>query len=174
MQQPPPLPTVNPYAAPTARVVDIASDELVLADRGIRLLAVIVDGLVVAGPMMVMAIIAGIVAGASGTKNTDTVVGLLFGVMGLSALVVLVINFVLLHRHGQTIAKRWFGIKVVRGDGGRCGLMRIVFARWFPVALLGAIPLIGLLIKLTDSLMIFRDDFRCLHDLIADTIVVKA
>ena len=100
------------------------------------------------------------------------------GVIGLLlfALVigVLVVNMVLLHRHGQTIAKRWLNIRIVRTDGSRCGLLRVIFARALPVGLLGAIPMIGWLISLLDSLLIFRDDYRCLHDHFADTIVVKA
>jgi uncharacterized RDD family membrane protein YckC len=98
-------------------------------------------------------------------------VGLLFVVV---LIVVIVINFVLLYRNGQTIGKRMMNIKVVRFDGSRCALSRFIFARWLPVALMGAIPLIGYAVSLVDPLMIFRGDHRCLHDLIADTIVVKA
>jgi uncharacterized RDD family membrane protein YckC len=177
MQQPPPLPAANPYAAPSARVVDVVSDDLVLADRGIRLLAWIVDGLVLAAPMMVIGIVAVIFAGVMSRNSngtSETMMTLMFIAFGFGALVVLIINMVLLHRNGQTIAKRWFGIKVVRLDGSRCSLPRILFARWLPVTLLGMIPVLGYGVALVDSLMIFRNDYRCLHDLIADTIVVKA
>jgi uncharacterized RDD family membrane protein YckC len=40
------------------------------------------------------------------------------------------------------------------------------------VSLLGAIPYVGWLVSLVDPLLIFGKDRRCLHDLIADTIVV--
>jgi uncharacterized RDD family membrane protein YckC len=66
------------------------------------------------------------------------------------------------------------GIRVVRRDGSHCGLARIFFARYLPVTLLGAVPFVGGLVSLVDALLIFRDDRRCLHDEIADTIVVKA
>ena len=36
------------------------------------------------------------------------------------------------------------------------------------------IPVVGWLYGLVDALMIFRDSRKCLHDNIADTIVVKA
>ena len=85
----------------------------------------------------------------------------------------MVVNGVLLHKYGQTIAKRMFKIKIVRSDGSRCGLTRVIFARWLPVSLLGAIPYIGIIVSLVNPLLIFRDDYRCLHDHIADTVVVK-
>ncbi len=172
MQQPPPLPVLNPYAAPMARVEDISDDQLVLADRGIRLAAAIIDSLILFGGIAVLGIIAAIALPALGKNNP----GLLafFGITVLVLFIVLiVINMVMLHRHGQTIAKRLFGIKIVRGDGSRCALSRIIFARWLPVTLLGAIPLVGWIASLTDSLMIFGETQRCLHDVFADTLVVK-
>ena len=36
------------------------------------------------------------------------------------------------------------------------------------------VPFVGGLVSLVDALLIFRDDRRCLHDEIADTIVVTA
>ncbi len=172
MQQPPPLPALNPYAAPVARVEDISDGQLVLADRGIRLAAKLVDGVIIGGVVMVLAVIFGLAS--SGFGKTD-VIGQGFFALAILAgfIAVIVVNFVLLHRHGQTIAKRMFGIKIVRGDGSRCALSRIVFARWLPVTLLGAIPLVGWVVSLTDSLMIFGESQRCLHDVFADTLVVK-
>ena len=174
MSQPPPLPPVNPYAAPAARVQDVSNEgDQVLADRGIRLGAAIVDGLIIAGPMIVFAIMLPAMI-VKGSKPDTTLVGfVVFGFMAFVA-VVLIINMVMLYRHGQTMAKRLFKIKIVRGDGSRCSLLRIIFARALPMSLLGAIPIVGPLISLLDPLLIFRDDYRCLHDHIADTLVIKA
>ena len=44
----------------------------------------------------------------------------------------------------------------------------------WPWGLLGLVPLIGWLFALADALLIFRDSRKCLHDNIADTIVVTA
>lgn len=175
---PPPLPSDNPYAAPTARVDDAPTGDLELADRGIRLVATIVDGLVILVPVAFVGIIAAIMIPAMSGNNGMSQGGeIVLGIVGVAVILVmiavLVINMVLLHRNGQTIAKRWFKIKVLRSDGSRCSLPRIIFARWLPTALLSRIPLLGIAVALTDALMIFRDDHRCLHDLIADTIVVK-
>ena len=87
---------------------------------------------------------------------------------------VVVANCVFLHRNGQTLAKKMLGIRVVRRDGSRCGLARIFFIRYLPVTVMGAVPFVGGLVSLVDALLIFRDDRRCLHDEIADTIVVIA
>jgi uncharacterized RDD family membrane protein YckC len=181
MSLPPPLPPpnpyaapVNPYAAPVARVEDYASETLVLADRGIRLVAVIVDALIMIAVAVILGIGISIVAPASGSSGpSDAALIAIGSLAGAAFLALLIVNLVLLHRYGQTIAKRLFGIRIVRVDGSHCSLVRIIFARWLPVTLLGAIPLIGFLFSLIDALMIFGQEQRCLHDLFADTIVVK-
>ena len=172
MSQPPPLPSHNPYAAPVAHVEDFQDAQLVLADRGIRLLAKFIDGSILYGLVIVVAILAGaaipmIERGGSASETTITVVAV---VGSLSFIALIVANMVMLHRSGQTIGKRLLSIKILRSDGSRCSLPRIVFARWLPVTLMRVIPYVTWLV---DSLMIFRADQRCLHDLIADTIVVK-
>jgi len=179
MQQPPPLPAANPYAAPSARVQDVhdaANHEL--ADRGTRLGAAILDGLVIGGPIMLVAIGAAIALPAMQRSGDQAAMGAVAGLVALVVLAgllgVIVLNLVWLHRHGQTIAKRWLGIRIVRTDGGHCSLLRIVFARSVPMIVLRAIPMLGWLFALIDALLIFREDYRCLHDHFADTIVVKA
>jgi len=172
MQQPPPLPTVNPYAAPTARVIDpLQTGTQELADRGIRLLAKIVDGLVYGALFLLILVAAPLLVKSGGNSVAGPIIVI---VAALGVIVLLIVNCVLLHRYGQTIAKRWFKIKIVRTDGSPCSLLRVIFARWLPVTLLGVIPLVGYIVSLLDPLLIFRDDYRCLHDQIADTVVVKA
>ncbi|MGE3731432.1 MAG: RDD family protein [Lysobacterales bacterium] len=176
MTLPPPLPAFNPYAAPTARVEDAAVFQLELAERLTRLGAAILDWLVFLVPVILVAVLAAVMMAAVGKINSGSNFALA-GMVSVAALAILalwIVNMVLLHRHGQTLGKRWLGIKVVLVDGSRCGLTRYVFARWLPVALLSAIPLIGWVFGLLDPLLIFGNDRRCLHDLIAGTIVVKA
>lgn len=173
MSTPPPLPSHNPYAAPTARVQDAPTAELELADRGTRLAAAIVDGLLFAAIGVLAAILIPAMAG-DGQNVNELAMGLVGLVVVLGVLALLVVNLLLLHRYGQTIAKRWLKIRVLRSSGERVELWRFIVLRWLPVSLLGAIPVIGYVVSLVDALMIFRSDYRCLHDLIADTIVVKA
>lgn len=177
-QQPPPIPASNPYAAPTAHVQDVNdAGELELADRGTRLGAAILDGLIVGGPIALIAIFAAVLL-PSQTREGGEPNMLLLGSLGFVVLAIvvaaIVINLTLLHRYGQTIAKRWLKIRIVRGDGSHCSLLRIIFARIVPIALLRAIPFVGWIFGLADALLIFRNDYRCLHDHFADTIVVKA
>jgi uncharacterized RDD family membrane protein YckC len=174
-QMPPPLPPVNPYAAPTARVTDVVTEEQTLADRGTRLAAAIVDSLLFGGLAILMAILVPLLARNSSAATFGIIGVVFFG--GFLALIV--VNFVLLYRYGQTIAKRLFKIKIVRSDGSRCGLARIIFLRALPITIVASlvnyvVPLGGSLLSLLDPLLIFRQDYRCLHDHIADTIVVKA
>ena len=162
----------NPYAAPEARLDDQATEYLELADRGTRLGAKMIDGVASLVVMLPVFVMIGL-SGASGRQSEEfgVVAMILVGVLGLA---LLAWQLYWLHLYSQTIGKRALGIKIVRTDGSRADLGRIVGMRWLPVSLLGAIPLIGPIISLVDPLMIFREDRRCMHDLIADTVVVKA
>lgn len=162
---------INPYASSQADIPQHNYDELELATRGSRLLAVIIDSLAFAG----IGIAAALVIPAARGNPT---LGLLFGaIAGTIILAVIIYNFVLLYRSGQTIGKRAMHIAVVRKDGDRCSLSRYIFLRIISVAFIGGIFNVivpfGGLFSLVDSLMIFQDSRQCLHDLIADTIVVK-
>ena len=169
----------NPYAAPAAVVDDVAAWdahdlENRKAGRGKRLGAALLDGLINliwAAPIFWGATMATDVN--KGFKPAAPMVGVLL--LGLVLLIgVFVVNCVMLHRHGQTLGKRALDIAIVRTDGNRMGLTRYIFVRVLPISLLGMIPYLGGLITLVDLLMIFGKERRCLHDLIADTIVVDA
>lgn len=157
-----------------ARVDEAPSGDLVLADRGIRLLAAIVDGLTIGVIGIIAAIMIPALQPRPGAEPDQMMLILMGLVLGVGLIAVIVINCLWLHRYGQTIGKRLLKIKIVRGDGNPCSLLRVIFARWLPVTALGSIPLIGGVISLVDVLLIFREDHRCLHDIIADTIVIKA
>lgn len=174
---PPPLPSAsspyaNPYAAPVARLEEFDAGDLVLASRGTRLGAAIVDNIILIVPAVVLVAAVVGLGGKQMTSDSDWV--LIWLAAMLPILAVVVVNLVLLNRNGQTIAKRMFGIKVLRTDGSPCSVLRIIFMRWLPVTLLGALPIIGYASGLIDALMIFGQQQRCLHDLIADTMVVQA
>jgi uncharacterized RDD family membrane protein YckC len=64
-------------------------------------------------------------------------------------------------RTGQTLGKKWAGVKVVRLDGGLASFGNH-FLRGLVLALLGIISI----------LFIFRADRRCLHDLAGETKVI--
>jgi len=165
----------NPYAPPRAAVLDIvdSQDANVAADRGTRLGASILDGIILAGMVSVPLLLASILAGVgrqSGKDNTGAILAV-FSVVASSGFIVwcwLTIKYV--KDNGQSIAKKLLGIKVVRADGSPAGLGRIFWLRNFVNGLLGVIPLYGFI----EVLFIFGESRQCLHDKLADTIVIKA
>jgi uncharacterized RDD family membrane protein YckC len=164
----------NLYAPPQSDVSDTTDDmELVRAGRGERLGAHLLDGIIPTIVMVPMLIGLGFDFSALSTGNvgTFTVVGIVIAVIGLLAWVGITIYFV--HRNGQTIAKRIIGIKVVRSDGSRASLGRIFWLRNVVNGLPAAIPFLGYVYQLVDYLLIYGEKQQCIHDMIADTIVVK-
>ncbi|MEW9572424.1 RDD family protein [Rhodanobacter sp. Si-c] len=168
----------NPYAAPAAVVEDVGGNyaddlESRKASRGKRLGAAILDGLINL-PWLGLFVGAGVMyynAVRQGFPAPHTA-GMLIFLGFLLMLGVFVVNCVMVHQSGQTIGKRMLDIAIVRTDGSRMGLLRYIFLRVVPVVLLGMIPLVGRFVGLIDPLLIFGKERRCLHDLIADTIVV--
>jgi uncharacterized RDD family membrane protein YckC len=145
------------------------------AERGTRLAAAIVDSLIV-GAMVGVPIFAGLVVSGITSTGPDarpslnavmlTAIGI--GAIGCIAWCWLTILFVL--RNGQSIAKKLLHIKVVRSDGSPVSLGRIFWLRNVANVALRLVPFYGLV----DLLFIFGEQRQCLHDKIADTIVVKA
>lgn len=166
----------NPYAAPTAQVQPTAAerfdDEMVTAGRLPRLLAALVD----AGVSMVIAIPAliGVFRFNPATRSIGELGGslVLLSVVGYIAL--FIYTLMLLSREGQTIGKRTIGIRIVRTDGERASLGRLFWLRYFVPGLIGAVPYLGWIFSLANILWIFGEQRRCLHDHIADTMVVNA
>jgi uncharacterized RDD family membrane protein YckC len=169
----------NRFAPPRAEVQDTPGQgEMVTATRGSRLAAVFID----MAPSLCIGIAAAILLPAYEAIRRATggepghygglIVGGAIAVLALLAYIGYSISLV--YRFGQTFGKKVMGIRVVRTDGSRVAFARFVFLRWLPLGLLGAIPYIGWIVGLTDSLLIFRDSSRCLHDDIADTLVVTA
>jgi len=171
----------NPYSAPVARIAEAAvgDGQPVLAGRMQRLLAVIVDSLVVAVPAIVLAIAlpayrdATQRAGASGGGDSAWL-GVAAVVVGALFAGYLVYQVYWLWKSGQTFGKKVMSIRIVRSDGSRAGLGRLLLLRYLLPGVVGNIPRLGLIVSLADVLFIFGERRRCLHDLVADTIVVVA
>lgn len=165
----------NPYQAPSAHVDDVNDvDGMELAERGTRLGAATIDGifiLLIASLMWFFFLPGGIAAIFSGHKPAF----LLSLIVGLSTLAVwIAINFSFLTRNGQTIGKKILGIKIVRTDYSACDVWRIAGRRFLIPGLIGQIPIAGLFFSFVEPLFIFQESRRCVHDLIADTVVIKA
>jgi uncharacterized RDD family membrane protein YckC len=120
-----------------------------------------------------------LVGGASAVMSgANDPMALIYGPVGIAVLIGAivwgVITFVLVKRNSQTIGKKLVGIKVVRSDGSPASLGRIFWLRNVVNGIPTAIPVVGTIYTLVDHLFIFSEARQCLHDKIADTIVVRA
>jgi uncharacterized RDD family membrane protein YckC len=182
---PPPVPVSAPapypsgsFATPTA-----AHDPGALAGRGERFLAQLLDNLIglaclLPGALMIAfaAMRAGLSLGGN-FSNLATVAGFGAGmaVLGFAMTVLFIVQLWMLVTRGQTIGKRVLGVRIVSfEDGANPGFVKVFLLRVLVPALLGAVPYLGVAFSLTDYCFIFRDDRRCLHDIIAGTKVIKA
>ncbi len=168
------------YAPPTANVADVADPHaLTLASRGRRLFGVFLDGVVVAIPLMLFGIVLGATGGAAWfAQHFGPAKGSPFSQRPLASLLgvglFLLINGYLLVDRGQTVGKAALGMRIVRRDGSKASGVRILGLRYGVGYVLGMIPVVNILYWLADVLLIFRISRRCLHDEIADTVVVRA
>ncbi len=141
-----------------------------LATPGSRLAAVLIDGLV--NLPAVIAAVAGAVLIQGRQKELGAV---LVGIGVLAVLAVGIYQLVILSRDGQTIGKRFMGIRIVKyDDNSNPGFVSAVLLRGFVNGLIGGIPLLGPIYSLADILFIFGEERRCLHDMLAGTQVVEA
>jgi uncharacterized RDD family membrane protein YckC len=166
----------NPYAPPKAAVRDVPDADSAgeHASRLTRLIAVILDGLIMALFIYTPLLMGGVLKARGGKIDASSFLGVgsLIAVIGLIVWIVLTVRFV--SANGQSIGKRLLGIKVVRADGSHATLGRIFWLRNVVNGVPGLIPLVGGIYGLVDCLLIFGEPRQCLHDKIADTIVIKA
>jgi uncharacterized RDD family membrane protein YckC len=94
-------------------------------------------------------------------------ISMLLGTLGTLA----VLGYqIYLAQYGQSIGKRMRHIRVVRTDGSPASMARILLLRNFIPAIIGSFcGLFGII----DALTIFGEERRCIHDLLADTKVVR-
>ena len=167
----------NPYAAPTAEVSELIDVGLVKAGRVQRLLATLIDSMVIVIPtIMAIALPAyqGYVKQARGETAGDGAMPMTFAViLGILMLAYIGYQLYWLWKNGQTLGKKVMKIKIVRTDGSRASFPRLLFLRALVPGIVGYIPALGPVLALTDWLFIFGEPKRCVHDYLADTIVIN-
>ncbi|MEJ2789583.1 MULTISPECIES: RDD family protein [unclassified Pseudoxanthomonas] len=178
MQTPPQMPQ-DPYHAPDADVAGPHGAGAPDSDlRWLRLAAVLIDGcigLVAIVPLMFVGGYwqAAFEAGRSGGLGLMPLgTTLLWAVIGF--VVFVLIQGYPLHATGQTWGKKLLSVRIVDLQGNKPSLVDLLVKRYLPTQAIANIPCLGMLYVLVDSLMIFRQDQRCLHDLIAGTRVIRA
>ncbi len=168
-------PDPNPYAAPQVTdpgMLPPRRNDLIdttLAGRANRFGARIIDSIVafaISGPLMFLT--------GYLERAVDQTLGIaeiaLWSVGGL--VIFVAIHGYFLATRGQTLGKMAAGIRIVDKDTRQIpSLSKILFAREFPMAIVGLIPFVGGLLVMVDVLFIFGEERRCVHDMIGNTIV---
>lgn len=159
----------NPYAAPVSDPAPTwgmgmgMGQEHMLASRGTRFVGSIVDGLV-----YLVALIPGMILAAS--TNEEMLIGLS---VILPMLLIACVQWYLISTTGQSIAKRWLGMKIIKTTGEDVDFVSGVLLRSWVVGFINVIPVVGSIFPLLDALFIFGDEHRTLHDMIAGTKVIS-
>jgi uncharacterized RDD family membrane protein YckC len=163
------------YAPPAAPVADVAPPPVgaaQLATRTRRFWALLLDtGIFVAAMTILQALLpwdpwAGEANEAWWSPQPVTA--------ALDLALFLLLNAVLLARRGQTLGKALLRIRIVRADGAPATAFQLLVVRYGLFHACAVVPGLGLLAMLADGLPIFGRARRCLHDLAAGTIVVRA
>jgi uncharacterized RDD family membrane protein YckC len=165
---------LNPYAPPAA---DLNADlpeagreaaEAPLAGRGMRLGAALIDGALLLLPILVDLVATGVL---DRDREADFFqIGELLALgwfVGLS-----LFQWWRISSSGQSLGKKWLGIRIVKMDGSPVTFGSGVGLRVIVPYLVGGIPLIGTAFGLINIVMIFSVDRRCLHDHLAGTKVI--
>ena len=165
-------PDQNRFAPPTARVDDVPAGGPELAGRGTRFGAAFLDGLIQAGIFYGLAFT--VFPSLRPNPQTGQSAAGLAVQLAVFVIILLVVQGYLLATQGQTVGKKLLGIRIVRSSGEKVDAARVLGLRYVLIWAISMIPVVGWVFSLVDSLMIFRDSRKCLHDNIADTIVIKA
>lgn len=170
----------NPYAAPLANVTRANAAGVELADQGKRLGGALIDiligGVVTGIPYFFFIMEAAKSGGKSIEETGPTPVAMLaLACVVLGGLALLVVQGFFLTKRGQTLGKMCVGIRVVTfPDAQKPGFVKAVLLRLIVNSIICAMPCCtGVIYYVVDCCFVFRDDRRCIHDLIAGTQVIE-
>lgn len=165
-------PQHNPYAAPQARVEDAPQGSGELASRWLRLGGAIIDAIILVIVILPLAFLFGMGAAFTGQAPSGFGTQLFSVLLGFGVFVAIQGYF--LHSSGQTIAKKLLKMRIVDENGNKPEFGRLLGLRYAVFHAVQLLGFIGGVVALVNVLFIFRDDRRCLHDLLAGTRVVMA
>ena len=155
----------------------LPSRERVLASRGVRLGAFVLDQLIVGFSAAILVFVLGmdeeLMRVVSGEELPSG--SLLVRIFIVQVGVHLALNGYLLGSRGQTIGKMLVGIRIVEaGSGALVPLPKLYGVRELLPRAIFALPTVGPLMMLADALFIFGDARRCVHDYLCGTVVEEA
>lgn len=143
--------------------------ELEMASIGRRFAALLLDGLVLAVPLILLIILVAVPLGLLGSEEN---MGLaLFSQLVLSMMlgtVYILYEGLMLASGGQTVGKKAMNLKVVTAEGNDIATSQ-AWTRAVSRQLLGLVPCLGLI----DYLVAFGQEKTCIHDILAKTRVVN-
>lgn len=143
-----------------------------LASLGSRFLAALVDGGIVFGLIILMAVLLPLFAPTGKESSPSPFFWVFLGLFILLILALAGVQIFMLVKYSQTIGKRVLGIRIYNhSTGERADWVKTIVLRGIVNSIPSSIPLIGGIYALVDILFIFRQDRRCIHDLIAGTVV---
>lgn len=176
------------YAPPKTRVDDVGRQPVSREppERLTRLWARLLDGIILGVAWFILMTIVRVATPwhTFGQPERHWWAVLLLGL--LSVALFLALNGYLLFTRGQTLGKAIFKIRIARPDGAipsfwvrlvilRSGILDLasLLAQISTASLLGGFSW-SILVTVVDALFIFGKSRRCLHDLIAGTVVLRA
>ena len=142
-----------------------------LAGRGRRLVATLIDMVLVPALTVLLVMITGVMEDAEDYRDSMW----MLNVFLLAVLSYLILNGYWLFARGQTVGKRLMGVAIVASASGeRAAFWKLVCIRalFFPLLFVVISPALALL-PIVDQGFVFRKNRRCVHDLAAGTSVVK-
>ncbi len=184
--------TQNPYTAPRASLDSDDTDKVVLATRGRRLGAVLLDSLILVLACFIVTVPI-VLLFPGGTDALDKFItenyieanpdllglGLLNPVVYVEIFVTIVVYFgvngYFLATRGQSLGKMILRIKIVDADTHQVvPLTKIIAMRYFIFDAINLLNVVlAMIVSLVDIFSIFRRDRRMIHDLTANTVVIK-
>ena len=148
------------------------NDTVTLASRWRRLVATLIDAILVPALSFFLVMVSGVVEHAEDFADNTWMLHVLL----LAIVSYLLLNAVGLWRRGQTLGKWLLGISIrsATDPNESVPFWKLIAIRawFFALLFVVVVPWLALL-PLVDQLLIFGKKRRCLHDLIAGTIVVR-
>ncbi len=152
------------------------NNQPILAGRFRRLLATLIDAVLVPALTLLLVLISGVVEDAADYSGDGWEQRMLMSVFALAVLSYLILHGYGLWRRGQTLGKQLLGIAIVqapRTDGGDYVERPAPFWKLICIRALFFPLLFTVVPAILDHVFALTRTRRCLHDLAAGTIVVR-
>ena len=151
---------------------------MTLASPGTRILAVLIDGAMFLGFVMVggiiSAVLGAIVMPANPEDVTPTTILLANSPTIVAFLIAHIINIYFISQSGQSVGKMAMGIRMVNSQTGvTASFSDGWFSRVVVFGFLTGIPVIGGFVAIADIVFLFLDGHETIHDKVAKTMVVQ-